>query len=170
LISFKLWKWPIQSHVISWLRYDWLILSCWNLMSIICVGEGEWQMVELIVKSWSSRLMYEVYLVLVLKISVNVGLLIVKQEILTNDWLYWVDWMQWNWIADDQDLNDFFYRLRAMFIMEWLIQCSNVKRLIYDFFHHNNKQVHEIIVKGRRWKKELLIPVLFTYYRRPKAA
>jgi hypothetical protein len=30
---------------------------------------------------------YEVYLVLELLISVNVGLLIVKQEILTNDWL-----------------------------------------------------------------------------------
>jgi hypothetical protein len=38
-------------------------------------------------KKWKFLVDYEVYLVLVLKISVNVGLLIGKQEILMNDWL-----------------------------------------------------------------------------------
>jgi hypothetical protein len=44
-------------------------------MSIVCVGKGDWQINN---KKLKFSVDYKVYLVLILKISVNVGLLIEK--------------------------------------------------------------------------------------------
>jgi hypothetical protein len=68
-----------KSHVIFWFHYNWLILW-WRRLANDGINS----------KKLKFSVAYEVYLVLVLKISVNVGLLNVKQEILTNNWLIMV--------------------------------------------------------------------------------